>query len=154
MGRHHVRIYSELPQCELVAVIDKDVEKARKLTEQHGGVAVERLADVPGELDAVTVAVPTVYHAEVAIPLLERGVSVLVEKPLAPDTLTGRRLVEAARASSGILQVGSFRAIQPGGSGAAASGRAAEVHRDAPDQSVHVSQRGRECRAGHDDPRH
>lgn len=113
MGRHHARIYSELPQCELVAVVDKDLERAQKLTSQHGGVAVTRVADVPGKLDAVTVAVPTVFHAEVAIPLLEQGVSVLVEKPLAPDVASGRRLLKAAQRSSGVLQVGHSERFNP-----------------------------------------
>ena len=85
MGRHHVRNYSEIGGCELVAVVDKDPDKARQMAAQYGGQACARVTDVKGELDAVTVAVPTVYHAEVAIPLMERGVSVLIEKPLAPD---------------------------------------------------------------------
>ena len=113
MGRHHARIYSELPQCELVAVVDKDLERAQKLTSQHGGMAVTRVADVPGKLDAVTVAVPTVFHTEVAIPLLKQGVSVLVEKPLAPDVASARRLLEAARSSSGVLQVGHSERFNP-----------------------------------------
>ena len=78
MGRHHVRNYSEMDGCELVAVVDKDMDKARKMASEHGGQAYQRVEDVKGELDAVTVAVPTVYHAEVAIPLMERGISVLI----------------------------------------------------------------------------
>ncbi|HNQ24485.1 MAG TPA: Gfo/Idh/MocA family oxidoreductase [Phycisphaerae bacterium] len=113
MGRHHVRVYSQLPQCQLVAVVDKDLERARTLAEQHGGIAVTRLADVPGKLDAVSVAVPTVYHAEVVVPLLEQGVSVLVEKPLAPDVASARRLLEAARSSSAVLQVGHSERFNP-----------------------------------------
>ena len=113
MGRHHARIYGQLPRCELVAVVDKDLERATKLTEQHGGTPVTRVADVPGKLDAVTVAVPTVYHAEVALPLLEQGVSVLIEKPLAPDVATAKQLLDAARRSKGVLQVGHSERFNP-----------------------------------------
>ena len=78
MGRHHARIYSKLEECELVAVVDKDIDRARQVASEHGGTAYSSMTDVTAKLDAATVAVPTVYHAEVAIPLMERGVAVLV----------------------------------------------------------------------------
>ena len=113
MGRHHARIYGEIDGCELVAVIDKDLDRAREIASKHGGTPYASAADVPGTLDAVTVAVPTVYHAEVAIPLLERGVAVLVEKPLAPDTETARQLLDASRKYDGVLQVGHSERFNP-----------------------------------------
>ena len=113
MGRHHARIYSELQECELVAVIDKDIGRARKIAGQHGGEAFADLADFAGTIDAATVAVPTVFHAEVAIPLIERGVAVLVEKPLAPDTASAKQLVSAAQKSGSVLQVGHSERFNP-----------------------------------------
>ncbi|MGD2110381.1 MAG: Gfo/Idh/MocA family oxidoreductase, partial [Phycisphaerae bacterium] len=113
MGRHHVRIYSELEGCDLVAVIDKDLDRARQLTSQYGGEPYQRVPEVKGELDAVTVAVPTVYHAEVAIPLMERGVSVLIEKPLAPDTASAKQLLDASRRCDCVLQVGHSERFNP-----------------------------------------
>ncbi len=113
MGRHHTRIYSELSGCELVAVVDKDLDRANEVASQYGGRAVSRVADVAGELDAATVAVPTVYHAEVAIPLMERGVAVLVEKPLAPDTTGARQLLDASRKYGQVLQVGHSERFNP-----------------------------------------
>jgi len=113
MGKHHVRVYSSLPYCKLVAVIDKDLTKAGPLAEQFGGVAVASLDDVKEHIDAVTVAVPTVYHADVAIPLMARGVAVLVEKPLAQDSATARQLVDAAKKHGAILQVGHSERFNP-----------------------------------------
>ena len=113
MGRHHARIYGQLEDCELVAVVDKDIERARRIVGEHGGRAVSRVADVTGELDAVTVAVPTVYHAEVVIPLLQRGVAVLVEKPLAPDTAAAKQLWDASRKFNTLLQVGHSERFNP-----------------------------------------
>ena len=113
MGKHHARIYSQLKDCELVAVIDKDLDRARQISAQHGGEAFTRVADVKGDLDAVSVAVPTVYHAEVAIPLIERGVAVLVEKPLAPDSVTARQLLDASLSHQGLLQVGHSERFNP-----------------------------------------
>ncbi len=113
MGKHHARIYSQLKDCELVAVIDKDLDRARQIAAQHGGEAVTRATDVKGDLDAVSVAVPTVYHAEVAIPLIERGVAVLVEKPLAPDTTSAKQLLDASRKHNCLLQVGHSERFNP-----------------------------------------
>jgi predicted dehydrogenase len=113
MGRNHARIYGELDGCELVGVVDKDLDRARQVAGQHGGQAVSRFADLTSSVDAASVAVPTVYHAEVAIPLLERGIAVLVEKPLAPDAASARQLVEAARKHGCLLQVGHSERFNP-----------------------------------------
>ena len=92
MGRHHARIYGELDGCELVAVVDKDIDRAKEIAAKHGGTAYASVSDIPGKLDAATIAVPTVVHQEVAIPLMERGVAVLIEKPLAPDSASAMEL--------------------------------------------------------------
>ncbi len=113
MGRNHARIYSELDGCELVAVVDKDLDRAREIASQFGGQAVTRFADITTPVVAATVAVPTVYHAEVAIPLLDRGIAVLVEKPLAPDTFSARQLVDAAGKNGCLLQVGHSERFNP-----------------------------------------
>jgi predicted dehydrogenase len=113
MGRHHARVYASLPDCRLTAIVDKDFDRAQKAAAEFGGVAARRIEDIPERIDAATVAVPTVLHAEVAIPLLERGVAVLVEKPLAPDSATARQLVEAAKKTKTILQVGHSERFNP-----------------------------------------
>jgi len=113
MGRHHARVYGALPDCELVAVVDHDLARAEAAAAEFGGKAVRSLHEVSAKVDAVSVAVPTVYHAEVAIPLMERGVAVLVEKPLAPDAATARQLVDAAKKHGTILQVGHSERFNP-----------------------------------------
>src|SRR5215510_6462063 len=85
MGKHHVRLYSQMPHARLVAVIDANVERARALAEPLGAAYGARLTPEMGDVAAVSIAVPTVYHLSVARPLLERGVGVLIEKPLAPS---------------------------------------------------------------------
>ena len=113
MGRNHARIYGELDGCELVAVVDKDLDRAREIAAQFGGQVFSRFADVTTTVEAATVAVPTVYHAEVAIPLLDRGIAVLVEKPLAPDAVSARQLVDAAAKNGCLLQVGHSERFNP-----------------------------------------
>ncbi len=113
MGKHHARVYSQLPGCRLVAVIDKDLERAGAVASEFGGKPFSRMEDLATDLDAASVAVPTVYHAETAIPLLQRGVAVLVEKPLAPDAAAARSLVEASRKHGRLLQVGHSERFNP-----------------------------------------
>lgn len=115
LGTFHARIYAEHPAAELVAVVDPDPARAATLAEELGCRAldsVEALMDL--EPQAVSVAVPTAAHAEVAIPLLERGVAVLVEKPLASDVAEADRILAAAERGGALLSVGHVERFQPG----------------------------------------
>ena len=113
MGKHHARIYGELDSCELVAIVDKDLQRAKEIAGKHGGEPLSSVAGIIDDLDAVTVAVPTVYHAEVALPLIERGVAVLVEKPLAPDSKSAKLLLDASKEHNTLLQVGHSERFNP-----------------------------------------
>jgi predicted dehydrogenase len=114
MGRHHARIYSEMEDCELVAVVDRDLVRAQEMADAYGGEPVRDISEIPGgPLNAASVAVPTVYHADVALPLMEQGTAVLVEKPLAHNEETARRLLEASRKHHCLLQVGHSERFNP-----------------------------------------
>ena len=97
MGRHHVRKYAEMPTAKLVAVIDLDLERAKQLAEPLGVRYAEKLTPELGDVAAVSVAVPTVKHLEVVRPLLEQGVAVLIEKPLAPSLTDAQEIAALAR---------------------------------------------------------
>ncbi len=112
-GRHHARVIHQSGRAELAAVVDLEADRARQLAEQYGCRAARNFEEVAGEIDAAIVAVPTVAHAEVGCALLEAGVHVLVEKPIAPDLASARRLVETARAARRILQVGHLERFNP-----------------------------------------
>jgi len=106
MGRNHVRILSSLPGVELVGVHDPD-PKAGEL-----GVRVfDRLDDLAGEIDAAVVAVPTVAHADIGCFLLQRGIHVLVEKPIASSLAEADRLLEAQ--GDRVLAVGHVEFYNP-----------------------------------------
>jgi predicted dehydrogenase len=114
MGRHHARVYATLPDCELVGVVDADRARREQLAEKHGCRA---FADV-GELldagiDAASVAVPTTHHRSVAEPLLNAGVSCLIEKPLAGDVESARAIKDLAERSAGVLMVGHIERFNP-----------------------------------------
>lgn len=112
-GRHHARIYSELPEAEFVGVVDANPDVRARATEQWKVPAFATVEELPADVEAVSVAVPTALHAAVAVPLLARGVSVLVEKPMVRDLDEGRALIAAAEASGAILQVGHVERFNP-----------------------------------------
>ena len=105
-GRFHAAKYAALEDCELVAVVDIDPDRAQAAAESYGGRAFSRVADILDKVDAVSVATPTSTHYEVARICLENGVNVLVEKPMTSTLEQADSLIEMARARGLILQVG------------------------------------------------
>jgi predicted dehydrogenase len=114
LGSVHARILSSSPHARLACVVDADAERAAKLAGELGCAALHDLADLPADLDAAVVAVPTVAHADVATFLLERGVACLVEKPLASTLAEADRILAAAERGHARLAVGHVERFQPG----------------------------------------
>jgi predicted dehydrogenase len=113
LGRHHARILSTLEGVQLVAVVDTNAERAAAAAASTGAPARADFLEIVGDVDAVTVAVPTELHREVALPFLERGVAVLVEKPMARSLSEADDLIAAARASGATLAVGHTERYNP-----------------------------------------
>lgn len=113
MGSSHARVAAGLVGIELVAVHDIDRQSAKVLASSFGAVAFDSVADVARHVDAAVVAVPTPFHAPIAHELISAGVDVLVEKPIAPDVESARRLVEAADAAGRVLMVGHVERFNP-----------------------------------------
>jgi len=111
LGRHHVRILAELPEADLVGIVDLRADVARQLAAEHGTVALPTAAELAGRAEAVVVAVPTVDHHAVAMPLLAAGLHVLVEKPIAPGLGEADALVAAA--GDRVLAVGHVEFYNP-----------------------------------------
>jgi predicted dehydrogenase len=110
-GQNHIRILSQLEGVELVAVVDSNLEAASRY-------AVLGLADVQqllstSQLDAAVIATPTATHVDVAASLLEAGVSVLVEKPIAQTSAGGEKLIALAKSRGLVLQVGHLERFNP-----------------------------------------
>ena len=132
LGRHHARILSGLDDARLVAVTDINGERAAAVAGPLGARPVVDARGLLADVDAVSVAVPTESHLEVALPFLERGIGVLIEKPLARTLAEADRLIEAAKASGAILAVGHTERFNPAVAVARAHVRAPrfiEVHR-------------------------
>lgn len=113
LGVHHARVYSEMSSARLVAVVDTQKDRAAQVAERFGCLAVERAEELPPEVQAVSLAVPTILHAEIGTFLLEKGIHVLVEKPIASALEEADALIEASRRSGSILQVGHIERFNP-----------------------------------------
>jgi len=113
-GRHHARIYSQLADdAELVAVVDANPATRADAAKTYGCPAFADPSELPMDVEAVSVAVPTQFHHAVALPLLARGVSVLIEKPMVRRLDEGRELIAAAEKSGAVLQVGHVERFNP-----------------------------------------
>jgi predicted dehydrogenase len=112
-GRKHARVYREIQGAELVGVHDKNSGCAAQVAAEFQTRALESLEDLRGAADAVSVAVPTVQHASVGCRLMEMGLDVLVEKPMATNLAEADELLHAAKQFGRILQVGHVERFNP-----------------------------------------
>jgi predicted dehydrogenase len=112
-GRNHVRVYHELPDAELIGIHDADPERARQIAAEFGTQAFSDVAQLAEQIDAVSVAVPTKLHAQIAAQLLETGLDVLVEKPIARSVAEADGLIATAKRTGRILQVGHLERFNP-----------------------------------------
>jgi predicted dehydrogenase len=102
-GQNHLRVVRESPGAELAAVVDTDPSRA----------PIQDYRELYGKVDAAIVSAPTSAHATIGCDLLENGIDVLIEKPLAPDLASADRLVETAAKYGRILQAGHLERFNP-----------------------------------------
>ena len=123
-GRNHARVYHQLQQelksgemrMELAAVVDADAERARSVAAEFGarGYATVQEMLAAEKVNAASVAVPTVAHLATARPLMEAGVDVLIEKPVAPSLMEADELIRIAHRTGRVAQVGHLERFNPG----------------------------------------
>ena len=113
MGIHHARIYSELPQTELVGVVDISEARGRSCAECYGTDYLPDYHSLFDRVDAVNIVVPTSLHYQLAVEFLRREVHVLVEKPITVDLIQAKRLIDLSKKSGCILQVGHLERFNP-----------------------------------------
>jgi predicted dehydrogenase len=113
LGRHHARILAQLPDVELAGIVDINEARAREIAGVVNAPWSANAAEMLGRVDAVTVAVPTESHLKVALPFLQRGTAVLVEKPLARDAGEAQQMIDAAAATGATFGVGHTERYNP-----------------------------------------
>ena len=115
-GSNHVRVLRELESVEMKAVCDIDLEKAKNVAKKFGVPKYyQNLDDMLNreELDAVTVCTPSVSHAEIAVRILESGLNVFVEKPLASNPDECLRIIDAAKSNNRFVMTGFIERFNP-----------------------------------------
>jgi predicted dehydrogenase len=113
LGRHHARILSALETVELVAVAEPHAGRGQEIAQKHNTRWVADYRELLGVVDAVSIVVPTTAHRDVATEFLQRGIPVLVEKPLASTVEEATALVDLAARNRTILQVGHVERFNP-----------------------------------------
>jgi predicted dehydrogenase len=132
LGRHHARVYADLPEARLEGVYDLDRGRAEEVAARHGCRAFASLSELSGSVEAASVAVPTVAHHAVTTELIEAGRHVLVEKPIATTLAEADDLLARAEKRGVALQVGHVERFNPAVDAlreAVAQPRFVEVHR-------------------------
>ncbi len=112
-GRNHLRVIAASSRAELAAVYDPDIDRARAAAAEFGCHACASLDELAARCNAAVVASPTTTHADVACRLLEAGLDVLVEKPMAATEEEARRMIDTALRHGRLLQVGHLERFNP-----------------------------------------
>jgi predicted dehydrogenase len=113
LGQHHARLLSTIEGVDLVGVIDIREERAAAIASEYSTTPYGDPNEVLQHVDAVSIAVPTEEHEAVAVPFLERGCAVLVEKPMAVSVEQADRMLEVADRAGAILAVGHTERFNP-----------------------------------------
>ena len=113
LGQHHARLLASMDGVELAGVCDSNRARAEEIGAKFGARVFEDSSQLLGHVDAVTVAVPTVSHVDVALPFLQAGIATLIEKPIATSVAAADRLVEAAQRGGATLATGHTERFNP-----------------------------------------
>lgn len=113
LGSFHARKYANSPAAKLVAVVDTNAAAAARLGAELGVPGLGDYRQLFGKVDAVSLVVPTPMHQPIGCALLQAGIHVLVEKPIATTIAEAQALIDSARASGCVLQVGHLERFNP-----------------------------------------
>jgi predicted dehydrogenase len=113
LGKFHAEKYAGLPDCELVAVVDVNQQAAEEIAQKYQTQALTDYRQLLGQVDAVSIVVPTTLHHKVALDFINHGAHVLVEKPITVTVEEADELIAAAKANHVLLQVGHLERFNP-----------------------------------------
>jgi UDP-N-acetylglucosamine 3-dehydrogenase len=114
MGKNHARLYSELPGVELIGVADVNETLATSIAQSYGCKPFADYNDLLNEnLDVLSIVVPTTLHKKVALDAIQKGINVLVEKPIADTVENADEIIKVARQNKVKLMVGHVERFNP-----------------------------------------
>ncbi|MBU1632508.1 MAG: Gfo/Idh/MocA family oxidoreductase [Nanoarchaeota archaeon] len=115
MGKHHVRTYSEINKVKLVAVCDEDEERGKEVAIKYGCKFFKDYNEMfeNEEIDLVSVVVPTKFHKDVALNVIERGINILIEKPIADTIESANIIINKSKEKNIKLAIGHIERFNP-----------------------------------------
>ena len=114
MGRNHARVYWEMPEADLIGVSDVNPETAQDIAARYNTQAFENYHQLLDQQpDAVTIAVPTVHHLQVAMDVIARGIDLFIEKPIAFSVEEGQQIITTAKEKGVKLFIGHIERFNP-----------------------------------------
>lgn len=113
LGQHHARIYHQLDGCDLAGIADTDIKRAVNIARLYNTRAYSTYEELFSVVDAVSIAVPTSLHYEVARSFLSKGKDCLLEKPIASTLAQGTSLVRLAKEKGAVFQIGHLERFNP-----------------------------------------
>ncbi len=113
MGSIHAKVYSQLEQSELVAVVDTQKERADKIARQYDCGSFDDYRQIVDKVDAVTISTPTMCHLDLAKEFIRNDVAVMIEKPLAASAAQGKEIVDLAKERNVVVAVGHSERCNP-----------------------------------------
>lgn len=115
MGVNHARVNWELPDVDLVGVVDFDETRAQSVAKKYSTKAYTDYQKMLDETkpDEVTLAVPTIYHHKIALDIIDRGIPLLIEKPIAFTLEEGQSIIKAAKDKNVKLMIGHIERFNP-----------------------------------------
>ncbi|THE64431.1 gfo/Idh/MocA family oxidoreductase [Salinadaptatus halalkaliphilus] len=112
MGQHHARVYNNLPSANLVGICDYDQALAEEVADEYSTEAMG-LGELLDSVDAASIVVPTVHHYDLAVQCLETDIGIMIEKPVVDELQVGYKLLEKAKESKEVVQVGHVERFNP-----------------------------------------
>ncbi len=106
LGQHHARVYTEVEGCELVGVADSDAARGQEIAQRCTTTCYNDYRTLCDQVEALSIAVPTQHHYHIGLDCMQRGIHVLIEKPISQTIAEADELVEAAVTNQVILQIG------------------------------------------------
>ena len=113
MGQRHCRVYSTLRRVQLIGVYDSNPEVGNRVAQQYDIICFEQLGDLLEQVDAVSLVTPTLFHFDLAMQCIDRGVHVLIEKPITQTVEQAEQLAQAAERNELVVQVGHLERFNP-----------------------------------------
>src|SRR3989338_1647223 len=115
MGRHHARIYFELPNTELVAICDINEKIGLEMANKYKCTYYKEYSDMieKENIDIVTIAVPTKLHKKVTIDCLNKVSNILLEKPIAESVEDAKEIINFSREKKAKIMIGHLERFNP-----------------------------------------